>query len=34
MAVENRVADLVQAFGSTAETWEVVSLAELHDLKY
>ena len=34
VAVENRVADLVQPFGGQAETWEVASLAEFHDLKY
>ena len=34
VAVENRVADLVQVSGGTAETWEVVSPAEFHDLNY
>ena len=33
VAVENRVADLIQPPGGKAETWEVVSLAEVHDLK-
>lgn len=34
VAVENRVADLVQVSGGKAETWEVVSLAKFHDLNY
>ena len=34
VAVENRIADLVQVSGGKAETRKVVSLAEFHDLKY